>query len=71
MPKRKSLVLDKEEQNLIDELKRANKLFFMALARRKRAKEALKLHQQSRLKPEPVLQLDLFGYAKSASGYPF
>ena len=71
MKKNKSKTIDKEEQNLIDELKRANKLFFMALARRKRAKEALRLHQQEKAPPVPAIQTDLFGSLVSPSGYPF
>ena len=69
MPKKKTVVLDKTAQGLIKEKRQSDRLFFMALNRRKKAVEALETYVKSTLPPEPVIQTDLFGYAKTE--FPF
>jgi hypothetical protein len=68
---KKKVVLDKTAQDLVKEKRKADQLFFMALHRRKRAKEALEIYLKSTLPPkvEPVIQTDLFGYVQSE--FPF
>jgi hypothetical protein len=66
---KKSVVLDKTAQELIEDKRKADRLFFMALNRRKQAKEALGAYLKSTLPPKPAIQTDLFEYVKSE--FPF
>lgn len=57
---KKSVVLDKKAQTLIDEKKKADRLFFMAINRRKQAQAALDEYLKSRLPPAAQIQTNLF-----------
>jgi hypothetical protein len=60
MAKKKVLSLDKKAQALIDDKKKADRLFFMAITRRKQAQAALDEYLKSRLPPAVQIQTNLF-----------